>query len=80
VTLRAGRRRPCPEVVRRRWPAAPGQLGAIRTEMHRWFATLGFDGDDEQDLVLVVSEAASNVVEHAYTAHTDGHTARPVRV
>jgi anti-sigma regulatory factor (Ser/Thr protein kinase) len=48
--------------------------------MHRWFATLGFDGDDEQDLVLVVSEAASNVIEHAYTAHTDGHTARPVRV
>jgi anti-sigma regulatory factor (Ser/Thr protein kinase) len=63
-----------PEVVRRTWPAAADQLGAIRTEMQRWFATLGFDGDDEQDLVLVVSEAVSNVVEHAYTGRPAGGT------
>jgi serine/threonine-protein kinase RsbW len=59
-----------PEVVRRLWPAAADQLGAIRTEMHRWLATLGLDGDDGQDLVLAVNEAASNAVEHAYPGHT----------
>jgi anti-sigma regulatory factor (Ser/Thr protein kinase) len=55
-----------PEVVRRLWAAAGDQLGAIRTEVHRWLATLGLDDDEEQDLVLVVSEAATNAVEHAY--------------
>jgi serine/threonine-protein kinase RsbW len=63
-----------PEVVRRLWPAAADQLGAIRTEMHRWLATLGLDADDGQDLVLAVNEAASNAVEHAYAGRPAGGT------
>lgn len=54
------------EFGHRVWPAHPRQLAPIRTEVRRWLEPLTLSGDAEQDLVLAVSEAASNAVEHAY--------------
>jgi serine/threonine-protein kinase RsbW len=55
------------EFVHRSWPADPRQLAPLRAEVRRWLAPLTLTGDAEDDLVLAVSEAASNSVEHAYT-------------
>ena len=38
--------------------------------MRRWLAPLDLPGQAEDDLVLAVSEAASNCVEHAYSPPT----------
>jgi serine/threonine-protein kinase RsbW len=50
----------------RRWPAEAEQLAAIRAEVHGWLAPLGLSDDTEQDIVLAVSEVATNAIEHAY--------------
>jgi anti-sigma regulatory factor (Ser/Thr protein kinase) len=54
------------EFVHRIWPAHRRQLAPIRAEVRRWLAPLALAGDAEDDMVLAVSEAASNSVEHAY--------------
>jgi anti-sigma regulatory factor (Ser/Thr protein kinase) len=48
------------------WPARAGALTLIRGEVRRWLAPLEVLPDAEADLVLAVSEAASNVIDHAY--------------
>jgi serine/threonine-protein kinase RsbW len=48
------------------WPAYPRHLTRIRSELRRWLSPLALTRDDEDDLVLAVSEAASNSIEHAY--------------
>ena len=48
------------------WPADAGQLAAMRAAVHRWLAPFGLSDDTEHDVVLAVSEAATNAVEHAY--------------
>lgn len=58
------------EFVHRTWPARPRQLAPLRAEVRRWLASLGLPGQAEDDLVLAVSEAASNCVEHAYSPAT----------
>jgi serine/threonine-protein kinase RsbW len=55
------------EFVHLSWPADPRQLAPLRAEVRRWLAPLTLTDDAEDDLVLAVSEAASNSVEHAYT-------------
>jgi anti-sigma regulatory factor (Ser/Thr protein kinase) len=50
------------------WAANPISLPHIRAQTRRWLAPLALDQDTEQDLVLAVNEAASNAIEHAYTA------------
>ena len=50
------------------WAADPVHLPHIRAQTRRWLAPLALDEDTEQDLVLAVNEAASNTIEHAYTA------------
>jgi serine/threonine-protein kinase RsbW len=42
----------------------------VRAEVRRWLAPLALPRDAENDLLLVVNEAASNCVEHAYTSAT----------
>ena len=63
-------RRSSLELVHRIWPGRPGQLAPLRAEVRRWLASLGLPGQAEDDLVLAVSEAASNCVEHAYSPAT----------
>ena len=41
---------------------------AIRREFARWLAVDVADGDQAEDLVLVVYEALANVVDHAYSS------------
>ena len=54
------------EFAHRIWPAHPRHLARIRSEVRRWLGPLALAGDNEDDLVLAVSEAVSNSVEHAY--------------
>lgn len=57
------------EFVFRAWPAQPRQLARIRAEVRGWLASLGdLTAEAVDDLVLAVSEAADNVVDHAYRA------------
>ena len=56
------------------WPAHPRQMVPIRAELRRWLAPLGMTGEAQEDLVLAVSEAAGNSVEHAYPEATAGDT------
>src|SRR4051812_40479564 len=58
------------EFVHRSWRAHPSQLAPLRAEVRRWLAPFALLEDAEDDLVLAVSEAASNSVEHAYTPPT----------
>ena len=51
-------------------------MAPIRTHVRGWLAPLVLPGDAEDDIVLAVSEAATNCVEHAYPAGTSGGTVR----
>ncbi len=55
------------EFVHQAWRAHPRQLARIRAEVRRWLTAVTLPDDGKQDIVLAVSEAASNAVEHAYT-------------
>ena len=46
----------------------------MRAEVRRWLAPLALTGDAEDDMVLAVSEAATNCVEHAYIPATADDT------
>jgi len=59
-----------PEFAHRSCYAHPRQLAPLRAEVRRWLAPFALTEDSEDDLVLAVSEAASNSVEHAYTPAT----------
>jgi len=72
-TPRAAQPEP-PEFAHRSWHAHPGQLALLRAEVRRWLAPFALTEDTEDDLVLAVSEAASNSVEHAYTPPTADDT------
>src|SRR5690348_765214 len=54
------------------WVADPVSLPHIRAHTRHWLAPLALDEGTEQDLVLAVNEAASNAIEHAYTAPDSG--------
>ena len=69
----AAQREP-PEFAHRSWHAHPGQLAPLRAEVRRWLAPFALTEDTEDDLVLAVSEAASNSIEHAYTPPTADDT------
>lgn len=42
-----------------------------RRRLQGWLAALGWPAEEAEDLVLAVSEAVSNSVEHAYPGRTD---------
>ena len=46
--------------------ATAAQVGAVRREVRRWLAEVVDDADAADDLVLAVSEAVENVVDHAF--------------
>jgi anti-sigma regulatory factor (Ser/Thr protein kinase) len=62
------------EFVHQVWPAHSRQLAPMRAEVRRWLAPLALTGDAKDDLVLAVSEAAANCVEHAYIPATADDT------
>jgi anti-sigma regulatory factor (Ser/Thr protein kinase) len=46
--------------------ATPESLAQIRTTVRRWLSRAGADDDEMSELLVAISEACSNVVEHAY--------------
>ena len=48
-----------------RLPALPGSVAALRRRLRGLLDTLGFANDEIFDVVLAVSEAAANAIEHA---------------
>jgi serine/threonine-protein kinase RsbW len=62
------------EYASRSWTADARHLAPMRTQVRGWLAPLVLPGDAEDDIVLAVSEAASNCVEHAYTPNTTNGT------
>jgi anti-sigma regulatory factor (Ser/Thr protein kinase) len=59
-------------VFRLTLPAQPATLSLIRQRLRQWLTTHRWPNAEIEDLVLAVSEAASNVVEHAYLQETPG--------
>lgn len=55
-------------------PARPEVLGCLRNTLGRWLRAVGADEDELFDITLSASEAAANVVEHAYGALEAGFT------
>jgi anti-sigma regulatory factor (Ser/Thr protein kinase) len=53
-------------------PARPDSLAPIRRRLRAWLARAGFDLDAAAEVVLAVSEACSNAIEHAYDASGPG--------
>jgi anti-sigma regulatory factor (Ser/Thr protein kinase)/GAF domain-containing protein len=53
-------------------PAEPAQLRQMRQRLHTWLAARGFDRDRAADVVLAVSEACNNAIEHAYRDNGGG--------
>jgi anti-sigma regulatory factor (Ser/Thr protein kinase) len=68
-TARGGGRR---SVLALRCPALAANLHVFRIELGRWLTTLKWPEDDREDFVLAVSEAVTNVVDHAYPAGAVG--------
>ncbi|GAC1368360.1 MAG: hypothetical protein NVSMB32_13430 [Actinomycetota bacterium] len=52
-------------------PADPRHLGSLRRGLNRWLSHVGATVTERQDIVLAVSEAATNSMMHAY-AGSDG--------
>ncbi|OBK31101.1 stage II sporulation protein E [Mycobacterium asiaticum] len=52
--------------------ATPEQLAPIRRKMTPWLRAGGVSEEQIADIVLVVSEACTNCVEHAYVGHETG--------
>ena len=55
-----------------RFPADPREVAPVRHQLREWLQDSGFDEDEASDLVLAVSEAVNNSVEHAYPAPARG--------
>ncbi|MCM6774170.1 ATP-binding protein [Nocardia sp. CDC159] len=48
------------------FPAMPDRLADVRRRLREWLLRCGIDSDRAYDIVLAVSEACSNSVEHGY--------------
>jgi serine/threonine-protein kinase RsbW len=53
-------------------PADPGALGGMRRSLRGWLAHRGVDSDETAGVVLAVSEACNNAIEHAYRDNGGG--------
>lgn len=47
-------------------PANADRLAEIRRHLNAWLSPIGLSPDCRSDIVLVVNEAATNCIEHAY--------------
>ena len=57
-------------------PADPAALRGLRRSLRAWLAHRGIDSDEAAGVVLAVSEACNNAIEHAYRDNGGG----PVKV
>ena len=57
-------------------PAVPENLRVIRRRLGAWLERVGFDEGAGGEIVLAVSEACNNAVEHAYNGHGPGTECR----
>ncbi|ANZ38913.1 hypothetical protein BBK82_25410 [Lentzea guizhouensis] len=55
-----------------RFPADAHEVGPVRRHLREWLQGSGFTEDESDDLVLAVSEAVNNSVEHAYPGPARG--------
>lgn len=55
------------DVLRIEVQAHSNALGALRTDLTRWLEHRSWDRQRSFDMVLAVSEAAANVIAHAYS-------------
>lgn len=55
-----------------RFPADAREVAPARHQLREWLQGSGFSEDEAGDLVLAVSEAINNSVEHAYPAPASG--------
>lgn len=55
-----------------RFPADPPEVAPMRHQLREWLQDSGFTEDEAIDLVLAVSEAVNNSVEHAYPGPARG--------
>ena len=56
----------------RSFRAVPEELWRIRAAVRDWLDRNAIEGDVQTDLVLAVSEASANAVEHAYDGRQPG--------
>ncbi len=68
-----------PPPLEQRLPANPRQLSAVRRRVAGWSALAALSEDATADLQLLLSEAASNAVEHAYRETEAGEFVYSVR-
>jgi|SRR5690242_14516542 len=71
----AGYRPPSGEsrrLLRLALPAEPVSISVARSEVHRWLAGWSWPACELADIVLAVSEAVSNAIEHAYLDQPPG--------
>jgi serine/threonine-protein kinase RsbW len=54
------------------FPASPGEVRKMRHALSNWLEGMGLDEQQTHDVVLAVSEAAANSVEHGYHFDTGG--------
>ena len=53
-------------------PADPSELSALRRRLRTWFERHGFDQVEVDEILLAVSEACNNAIEHAYGENREG--------
>ena len=58
----------------RTWPANASHMTTIRAEVTRWLNDLSASPDIVNNVVLAVTEAVANCVEHAYHTITEHNT------
>jgi anti-sigma regulatory factor (Ser/Thr protein kinase) len=68
IALLVARFAPVPSVMAIEVPAHPAMLVGLRRRLAAWLTLRGLDEEERADVVLAVSEACNNSVEHAYQA------------
>ena len=68
VALLAVEALPLEDTLEMTLPARPNILGGLRNTISRWLQAAGANENDLFDIIVSTSEAATNVIEHAYGA------------
>ena len=72
VALLLARLGAAPASLRASFAADPALLAGFRTRLRGWLERRGYDTTAREDIVLAVSEAFNNAVEHAYFGNSSG--------